>query len=324
MKVFEGLQSISPPLARSVLTIGNFDGVHRAHQQILAQAGLFAANTGGPVVVLTFEPHPLNVVCPAKAPQRLCLPEEKLRLLEASGADVVVVAKSDPSLLGLEAEVFIREVVFERFHPTHIVEGPTFGFGRGRKGTPELLCQFAAELNSEVHIVEPITLQVNGDKMLISSSLIRKLLSRGKVRKASLCLGRPYAVIGEVVRGDRRGVTIGFPTANVRVKDQLLPHDAVYAGRAIVGDRTHKCAISIGNTPTFGGTQRRVEAHLLDFDGDLYGRTIRVEFMLFLRPQKKFPSAEVLIEQLHRDVGKVRDGTRGLPTDTLFDKADGL
>ena len=323
MKVFQGLQSISPPLMRSVLTIGNFDGVHRAHQQILAQAGLFAANTGGPVVVLTFEPHPLNVVSPAKAPKRLCLPEEKLRLLEASGSDVVVVAKSDPSLLGLEAEAFIREVIFDRFHPTHIVEGPTFGFGRGRKGTPELLSRFAAELGSEVHILQPITLQVDGEKMLISSSLIRKLLSRGKVRKASLCLGRPYAIIGEVVRGDRRGITIGFPTANVFVKDQLLPHDGVYAGRAIVGDQKHVCAISIGNAQTFAGIQRRLEAHLLDFDGDLYGQTIRVEFTRFLRPQKKFPSADALIEQLQGDVGKVRDGSPGLPTDTLFDKADG-
>ena len=146
MKVYDGLEAVDPPLPHSVLTVGNYDGVHRAHQQLLAQAGLFAANTGGPVVVQTFEPHPLSVVGPKKSPARLSLPEQKLKYLAEAGADIVVVARSEPSLLGLEAERYVREVIVERFHPTHIVEGPSFGFGRGRKGTPEMLKEFAGHV----------------------------------------------------------------------------------------------------------------------------------------------------------------------------------
>lgn len=307
MKILHGLETLDPPLGHSVLTIGNFDGVHRAHLQILAQAGLFAANTGGPVVVLTFEPHPLTIVAPAKAPRLLSLPEEKLRCLAQAGADITVVAKSEPALLDLAAERFVEDVV-RRFHPTHIVEGPSFGFGRGRKGTPELLRRIAARFNCEVHIVEPVTLQIDeGETLMVSSSLIRRLLTEGKVRRAALCLGRPYALIGEVVEGDGRGRTIGFPTANIATPDQLVPGSGVYAGRAVVRSDIHLAAISIGHTPTFGGTEQQIEAHLLDFDGDLYGEMIRIEFERRLREQRRFDSVQALADQLHRDVAAVRD-----------------
>ncbi len=322
MKVVHGLEALDPPLAHSVLTVGNFDGVHRAHQQLLAQAGMFAADTGGPVVVLTFEPHPLTVVTPSKAPQRLSLPDEKLRRLADAGADITVVAKSDPSLLGLTAERFVEEVIVRRFHPTHIVEGPSFGFGRGRKGTPKLLRRVAARFGCDVHIVEPIMLQIDeGETLMISSSLIRRLLAEGKVRRAALCLVRPYTLIGEVVKGNRRGRTIGFPTVNIAVIDQLVPGEGVYAGRAVLGNDILMAAISIGHTPTFGGTEQQVEAHLLDFNGDLYGRPIRIEFERRLRDQRTFDSPETLIEQLHRDIEAVRGGAGGSRTDARNGKA---
>lgn len=307
MKILEGLESLDPPLEQSVLTVGNFDGVHRAHQQLLAQAGLFAANTGGPVVVLTFEPHPLTVVAPDKAPPRLSTPEDKLTYLREAGADIVVVARSEPGLLGMEAERFVEDVIIRRFHPTHIVEGPSFGFGRGRRGTPELLARVAGRFSAQVHIVEPITLQIDqGEPMLVSSSLIRRLLGEGKVHRAALCLGRPHVVVGVVVEGERRGRTLGFPTANVAVARQLLPGDGVYSGRATVHGACHRAAISIGINPTFKGTQRRVEAHLLDFDGDIYGESIRVEFLRRLRGQETYDSPEALVRQLRLDVDAVR------------------
>jgi riboflavin kinase/FMN adenylyltransferase len=317
MKVIDGLQALEPPLARSVLTIGNFDGVHRAHQQILAQAGLFAANTGGPVVVLTLEPHPLTVVAPDRAPRRLSTPEEKLRCLAAAGVDLAVVARSEPELLGLEAEVFIRRVIWDRFHPTHVVEGPSFGFGRGRRGTPQMLERAGVEFGFEVHILGSVTLELTeGETLLVSSSLIRKLLEDGDVRRAALCLGRPYALSGEVVHGDGRGATIGFPTANVAVADQLIPADGVYAGRTIVDDHPFLSGISIGHTPTFGGTQRQIETHLLGFDGWLYGRRVRVEFERHLRLQRKFPSAAALAEQVTADIAEVRRCLQDAPADT--------
>ena len=324
MKILEGLQAVDPPFAQSVLTVGNFDGVHLAHQQLLAQAGLFAAVTGGPVVVLTFEPHPLTVVGPLEAPPRLSLPDEKLRRLAEAGAEIVVVAKSEPALLGLEAESFVREVIWERFHPTHIVEGPSFGFGRGRKGTPELLKQVATEFGCEVHILQPVTLRINDETMLVSSSLIRRLISEGKVRRAALCLGRPYALIGDVVPGDGRGRNLGFPTANLAAQDQLVPGEGVYAGRAVVGETPYVCAISIGHTPTFGGDKQQVEAHLLDFDGEIYGRRIRIEFERLLRPQITFDSPEALSHQLRQDVQAVRDGANTVKTDPATQRAQAL
>lgn len=322
MKVLHGLEALEPPLSRSVVTIGNFDGVHRAHQQLLAQAGLLAGHTGGPLVVLTFEPHPLSVVAPERAPGALASPDEKLRYLAGAGADMVVIARSEPTLLGLEAERFIEEVVVRRFHPTHIVEGPSFGFGRGRKGTPELLQHIAARFGYEVRIVDPVTIRIDEkETLLVSSSLIRRLLFEGKVRRAAACLGRPYSLSGEVVTGDGRGRTIGFPTANIAVAPQIVPADGVYAGRAMFHGDTVVAAISIGNTPTFHGTGRRIEAHLLDFEGELYGEPIRLEFERRLRDQRTFDSPEALVRQLHRDVEAVRDIADGSKPDPQAGKA---
>jgi riboflavin kinase/FMN adenylyltransferase len=322
VKVLHGLEAVDPPFAQSVLTIGNFDGVHRAHQQLIAQAGLFAANTKGPVVVLTFEPHPLSIVAGRPAPARLSLPEERLRCLAKAGADVVVIARSEPSLLGLDAEAFVDQVIRERFNPTHIVEGPSFGFGRGRKGTPELLRDLAAGFGCEVHIVSPVTVEIDaGDSLLVSSSLIRSLIADGRVRRAGLCLGRRYALIGEVVEGAGRGRVIGFPTVNVAVSDQLVPGDSVYVGRATVCGKTYASAISIGSAPTFGEGKHMIEAHLLDFEGDLYGEPIRVEFQRRLRRQQKFESADALVEQLKRDVQTVHDeAVNGTPRPSYGEK----
>ena len=320
MKVLEGLDKLNPPLTRTVLTIGNFDGVHRAHQQLLAQAGLFAVGTGGPVVVLTFEPHPLTIVAPEKAPARLSTQDQKMRYLAQAGADIVVVARSEPKLLALEATEFISDVIIKLFHPTHIVEGPSFGFGRGRKGSPEMLRDFMAGRSDsegghcEVHIVHPVTVALeDGDESMVSSSLIRKLIAEGKPRRAALCLGRPYMLSGQVVEGDRRGRTLGFPTANLEPVEQLVPKDGVYAGYAVVDGVQHAAAISIGANATFGGVGQRIEAHLLDFDEDIYGATIDLAFQRRLRDHQRFETPELLCEQLRRDVTSVRESWN--PTD---------
>jgi len=288
--------------------IGNFDGFHRGHQQLLAQAGLFAANTGGPVVVMTFDPHPMSVVRPDFTPKRLMPRDEKLLRLRDAGADVVVVARSEPKLFSLTAAQFVREVIEARFHPTHIVEGPTFGFGKGREGSPELLTTLAGKFGCEVHILEAVHMQVDkGDMMMVSSSLIRQLLGDGKVRQAALCLGRPYGLFGGVIEGMQRGAELGFPTVNLAVEDQLIPKDGVYAGIARVGGKDLAAAISIGSAPTFGDVSRQIEAHLLDFDGDLYGQSVRLDFLRILRNQEKFSGVEALKAQLSLDVQAVRE-----------------
>lgn len=310
MKVIHGLESLDPPLRQVVLTVGNFDGFHRAHRRLLEQATAFARAAGNPVVVLTFDPHPLSIVAPQKAPPRLTTTDQKLQLLRDAGADVAVVARSEPELMGIEADRFVEDILIRLFHPTHIVEGPSFGFGRGRKGTPELLTSVAGRFECKVHIVDPVRLALEDDKdAMVSSSLIRNLIAEGRMQDASLCLARPYCVTGVVAEGARRGRTIGFPTANVADIEQLLPGDGVYAGHALVDGQAHSAAISIGRTPTFGAGDRQVEAHLLDFDVDIYGRSIQIDFERRLRDQCTFSSASELTDQLRRDVEAVRTGS---------------
>jgi riboflavin kinase/FMN adenylyltransferase len=218
-----------------------------------------------------------------------------------------VVAQSEEGLFQLSAEEFIHELIKDRFRPTHIVEGPSFGFGKDRKGNPEMLVREAARFDCAVHVVDPVwTRHPEGEAVWVSSSLIRKLLGEGKVAEAWECLGRPYRLFGEVIRGEGRGRIIGFPTVNLGAIDQVVPAEGVYAGRALVGEHSHPCAISIGHTPTFGGTARRIEGHLLDFDADLYGKPLALDFQRYLRPQKTFDSPQALIRQLQCDVETVR------------------
>lgn len=307
MRVIRGEQFDRLELPACVLTIGNFDGVHRGHQQIIAQAGLLAADRSLPVAVLTFEPHPLAVVGPRRSPPRLTLADEKMTQLGRAGADLVVVADSTPDLLGLTAEDFIDRVIVPRFHPACVVEGSTFGFGRGRKGTPQMLCELGRTRGFDTFIVEPVRLQVeHEDTAQVSSSLIRRLLESGRVHRAELCLGRPYTLLGVVGPGARRGAGLGFPTANVVPQQQLVPAEWVYAGEAHLDQASYPAAISIGSAPTFDGAEVHVEAHLLDFEGDLYDRPIRLDFHHPLRAQKKFASKDALVEQIVNDVADVR------------------
>ena len=313
MRVIHGLDEERDLPARCVLTVGNFDGVHRGHQRIIAVAREQAQPEKLPVVALTFEPHPLAVVSPATAPQRLTLAEGKLALLADAGVDLAVVAKSTPQFLSLVPEVFIKDVMVARFHPAHVVEGRNFGFGRGRRGNLETLQHYASQLGYDVHVVEPVT-EVLGDgtRERVSSSLIRKLLSAGQVELAASAMGRPHALTGTVVKGASRGRSLGFPTANLAVPDnhalagQLIPGDGVYAGQVVVHDRSYGGAISVGQALTFEGSARHVEAHLIGFDADLYGETIIVDFERRLRDQRKFGSREELARQIHKDVESAR------------------
>jgi riboflavin kinase/FMN adenylyltransferase len=311
VRTVQGLSNFDGSLRESVLTVGNFDGVHRAHQELLRTAAALA-KTSAPVVVLTFEPHPLTVVAPEKAPPRLTSLQEKLAYLEVGGAGIVVVANSEPALLTLTAEQFVEEVLVARFHPGHIVEGPSFGFGRGRKGTPQLLEALAPRFGYTLHVVPPLMMELEpGRTEMVSSSMIRSLLRGGQVEKAAEALTRPYSLTGEVVRGRCVGRGIGFPTANLGPTQQVIPGEGVYAGEATVGGRSYSCAINVGSAPTFGVTETRVEAHLLDFDGDLYGQSIRLTLVRRLRSQQKFASSQALAEQLRADVRAVRELSSG-------------
>ncbi len=324
MQVVRGLECVEPLAGGSVLTVGNFDGVHRAHRALLERARQLGDEAGLPVVLLTFDPHPLTVVAPQKVPPRLMLLEDRLRCFEQDGVDLAVVARSEPGLMGLEAETFVARIVVGLFRPRHVVEGPSFGFGRGRKGNAALLARFADRSGYRLHLVEAVTVDVtDGDPALVSSSLVRRLLQEGRVEKACECLTRPYAITSTVAAGYGLGRRIGVPTANLAPCELLMPGDGVYAGWAWTGGQRFACAINVGPAPTFEVGERRVEAHLLDFNGDLYGRGMRVEFVRRLRGQTKFVSAAALADQLQRDIQAVRAALLQEPTVAAGGQATG-
>ncbi len=310
MKVVKGWENLNAPLAKSVLSIGNFDGFHRGHQQVLAQAAMLAENERASLVVLTFEPHPLAILRPDHAPARLCTPAEKMQLIGSSGAALAIVLESTRELLSMEPEAFVGSIL-KYLRPIHVVEGSSFRFGRNRTGTPELLQSLGDKCGFRTCIIQPVTLSINDDESIpVSSSAIRRLIVEGRVHRAALCLGRRYTVTGRVGRGAGRGATLGFPTANLDHVQQLVPGDGVYAGFGRIRERRFPSAISIGVNPTFQGTQRKFEAHLLDCEVNLSNLEIGVEFGRRLRDQRTFPNADELRAQIARDVAAVREYAR--------------
>jgi riboflavin kinase/FMN adenylyltransferase len=279
--------------ASVALTIGNFDGVHRGHAKLI-QAAREAVGNRGRVRVLTFDPHPVTVLRPDRAPARLTSIDQRTRLLRAAGADDVAVLVPTASLLERSAESFVADMVGE------------LRFGRDRAGSTATLRDLETEHGYRTTIIEPVTVGLADQHVAtVSSSMIRWLVERGRVGDARAMLDRPFSMECPVVSGDRRGRTIGMPTANLDHGDRLLPADGIYAGRArrLGGDRWHPAAISVGTKPTFGTSDRVCEAHLLDYDGPLddYGWTIELTFERWLRDQVRYDDVEALMEQLQRD-----------------------
>ncbi len=289
--------------AGSVLSIGNFDGIHRGHQRILEVANaLRPRSASGRVAVVTFEPHPFTVLRPEHAPPRLTPPELKRELLAAAGVDELVVLPPVPEVLNCSAEAFWR-ILRDEVRPDHMVEGDSFTFGRARGGDVNRLREWSAGTGVALHVIEPVLVAMLDLQVVpVSSSLIRWLLAHGRARDAAICLARPYALEGPVVKGHQRGRTIGVPTANLTCEAQLVPADGVYAARCRVEGVDYPVALSIGRMPTFGENARQIEAHLIGFAGDLYGRVLRVEILDWLREQRKLPGIEALKVQLAKDI----------------------
>jgi len=306
MRVCHALSEFVPPAGGAVVTIGNFDGMHRGHAALLGAARRHAEQAGAGLVVLTFEPHPLAVLAPERAPARLTTPAEKLMLLERVGVTATIVLASEPALFALEAEDFLASLVTHT-RPRAIVEGPDFRFGRGRRGSLETLRQHAAAWGYEVLTVPTLRATDLPTDPTIGSTSIRQALRDGRLDEANRMLGRPYRVTGVVGVGHGRGATIGYPTANLERSPHLLPQDAVYAAAAQLADgRLHLAAVNVGPQPTFGQGAARVEAFLLDFAGDLRGQRLGLHFLARLRPQRRFADVAALVAQIDADVAAVR------------------
>ncbi len=291
--------------APSVVTIGNFDGVHRGHQALLTTAREMAKPRDAEVRAVTFTQHPISVLRPDESPAMLMHPSQREAALRDAGADAVEWIEPSREILGLVPQQFVQWLV-ETYSPTGMVEGPNFRFGRNRAGGPQELEKLGLEFGFEVRIIQSQVVALR-DKTLapVSSSLVRWLLQRGRVADAQLCLGRPFTMQGTVVVGERRGRTIGFPTVNLDIDGQMMPADGVYGGIARFDGRRLPAAVSIGPKPTFRGRQRVCEAHLIDFDGNLYGRSLELVCCRWLRDQYRFPDAAALTAQLRHDIDEV-------------------
>jgi len=303
MRLIRHTESVPPELSGAVIAIGNFDGVHGGHQAVIGQAKEIAGGLGAQVVVLTFEPHPRSLFQPDGAPFRLTSLRAKARLMEALGVDGMVVLHFDRTFAAMEAEDFVAHILSRDLGARHVVVGEEFAFGRGRRGNVALLQDMAADCG---FAVSPAVQVRDGDGAAISSNTIRGFLKDGKPDAAARLLGRPWEVDGRVVHGDARGAKLGFPTANVRMDGLLLPHPGIYAVRAGVdvgtSTRWYDGAANFGTRPQFEGEDPRLEVFLMDFAGDLYGRTLRVAFVAYLRPEAAFDSVAALVEQMERDI----------------------
>jgi riboflavin kinase/FMN adenylyltransferase len=303
MQIHHGIQSVSQLPKRAAVSIGNFDGIHLGHRKILNYgADLVRDGKASTMVVMTFEPHPLTVLRPQLAPPRLTTPTEKEKLLESAGVDHLVILPPTPDVLNLSAEEFWR-ILRDDMGIAHIVEGGMFRFGKGAAGTIAKLRQWSAGTSVNLHVLDSVSVPLLDLQMVsVSSSVVRLLISFGRVRDAAICLGRPYKIGGIVQKGFARGRELGFPTANLKCDQMLIPADAVYAGRCTVAGKIYPAAISIGTMPTFGENLRQIEAYLVGFSGDLYGQQLEIELIDWLRDQWKYAGIESLILQLHRDV----------------------
>ena len=294
----------------SVITVGNFDGVHLGHRAILAEARRLAGGHRCQVLALVFDPHPAQLLRPASEPPRLGTLAQRIEALRQAGADQVCPIKVTAPLLGQSPEKFVAGLV-RRWGMRAIVEGANFRFGKDRRGNVQTLSQLGRQAGFQVAVVDPVKVVLTSQQvMTVSSTLIRWLLAHGRAFDAARCLGRPYQLAGPVVEGHKRGRALGVPTANLdqNASGELLrPADGVYAGCVqLADDRRFAAAVSIGPKPTFAGTQSVVEAHLIDFDEDLYGQVIRIELIRWLRDQQRFASVAQLKAQLAGDVGATR------------------
>ncbi|WP_210420479.1 riboflavin biosynthesis protein RibF [Aquisphaera giovannonii] len=309
MITIENLHDFPAEARGAFVTVGNFDGVHRGHQRLIARLRARADEAGVPAIAITFDPHPASLLRPDQAPVPLVWPEREVRLLQEAGATHVAVFRTGSWLLDLSAREFYERVIRRQLDARGMVEGPNFAFGHDRQGSVDLLGRWCGEDGIVFEVAEP--LRDGGE--LISSSRIRRELREGHVEEAARLLTRPHRIRGIVTHGAGRGRGLGIPTINLDEIDTLIPPDGVYAVRACVpGDARHgqglvrAAACNIGPNPTFGEQARKVEAHLIDFEGDLYGRMVELDFLARLRPTRPFGGIEDLLEQIRADIERAR------------------
>lgn len=302
MQHFSSLQALN--LHDAWLTIGSFDGVHIGHQKIIKELTAGARVADAPAVLLTFYPHPMVVLRGLRESFYLTTPDEKAQLLGEAGIDIVITHPFDREVAAISAQDFVADLK-ERLGLAHLFVGHDFVLGHNREGDVPTLRGFGVEMGFDVHEIDDVRM----DKQVVSSSLIRNLLFDGKIEQANKLLGKPFAVVGEVEKGEGRGRTIGIPTANLSIwQERVTPGSGVYVCRAEVNGESWQAVVNIGVRPTFEveAAALMVEAHLLDFDEDIYGQNVRLEFLQRLRGENKFAGVDELVAQIQTDIMQAR------------------
>lgn len=303
MRVFSDIAALRAHLNAPVATVGNFDGLHRGHRAIVDRVLARARDSGGSALLVTFDPHPLKVLAPERAPLMITTRRQKLALFEEAGLDYILVLPFTMELAEVAAERFVKEHLAESLGLREVYVGANFNFGRGREGNADLLVRLCGELGIRAEKVPEF--RYLGSP--ISSSRIRRAISAGEVELARELLARPFAVEGTVIHGEGRGAGLGFPTANLEPQNELVPQDGVYVTEAVVDSAVHPAVTNIGSRPTFAQARYAIETHLLAGHRDLYDRPLEVRFLARLRQELKFESAKALVEQVRRDVERARD-----------------
>ena len=306
--IINDLNQIAGPIRNPVLTIGNFDGVHKGHLAIFDRVKRIARDIGGTSAVMTFEPHPIKVMRPGNGPPLITQSRHKLGLISDAGIDLILCIPFTEEFATISAHEFVEDILVRTIGIKEIVVGYDYNFGRDRKGDIGLLRKMGEELGFGVHMVGPVYL----NNMLVSSTAIRNLVREGRISEAGRLLGRGYRISGEVVRGFGRGRRVlGYPTANIRPVDELIPKNGIYAVRVEVVDERHFGVCNIGYNPTFGENALSIETHIFDFSRDIVGKDITLHFVDQIREEVRFESVEELSDQIARDILRAR-GMLGL------------
>jgi riboflavin kinase/FMN adenylyltransferase len=308
MKIIRKLDEIHEKLPDPVVTIGNFDGVHLGHREIFRRVKESAAEVGGVSVAITFFPHPLKVVAPDRNFKLITTYPQKEALIASSGIDYLISIPFSRDFAGISAEEFVRDILVGRIGVKKIIIGYDYAFGRNREGNVEMLRRLGEELGFSVEMLE----QIGNGGTPFSSSMVRSLIENGDVQGVVPFLGRYFSVGGKVVHGLQRGKELGFPTANLLPDEELLPKSGVYAVKVCCAGRIRDGACNIGFNPTFNNGTLTVEVHLLDFEGDLYGRELRIYFVSRIRDERTFSDVSELRKAIEKDVADCREILRGV------------
>ena len=306
MQLIEKLDDIKSAFENAVITIGNFDGVHIGHQALFHEVIERADAIKGTSIAMTFEPHPIRVLKQNGHPPLITLYDQKVELIEKSGIDVLIAIPFTKEFAAITAKEYVLDILIKRIGAQVIVVGEDYTFGKNREGNINLLRSYAEALDIQVEVVDWIPIsKISADR--ISSTRIRELVMDGRVRDAQKLLGRHYQIKGVVVTGrNRGGKLLGFPTANINLHDELSPKPGVYAVTVEALGRTYQGVANIGYSPTFEDNEFTVEVHLLDFDTDIYGQTIRINFVTWIRDEIKFSGIDELSDQITKDVSFAR------------------